>query len=565
MTTESLIVELDAKVGKFETSMKSASSAVKMVGDETSTTDKRLDSFNKTAIATATSGNKISNSLGGVGRSAGMAGIQIQQFVGQVQGGQSAMLALSQQGADLGFVLGAPLAGAVIGISASIAGFLIPQLIGAQVETEGLVDRIIDLEEITNRTSAQNRLIAQEKDKDINKLSEENNVIAEQIKLLEERLRAQTTAGVGTGAGDFAVPLSAEENQKKYAASIKETKESLTTLRAELDTNNQTIIKTLDEVSALNQAESESVEISTRYTDSLQKQIIALEQGAKAAEIYAATQALSGTEQEGQLDSVIEMINRKYELIEAEKQLAELERDKASAAKEQEKVEEQENAKAALEQENQEKRLEMLRQFALTKEEFLFEQYFKELEMLNEYQEAVGASDEQLYSKRIELAKKFASDLERAKGKEIKTTEQAEDKKGMSLEEGAQVAARVGEALLGDNKAVQSAVAVIDTLAGVNKALSRNDFATAAVVALAGFANVQKINATQKGSSGSGGSTPTQAPQESFSPEQSEIGLDFRSEESSTSNVIRFDTETGDQLIDALMGVMNDSIRNGRG
>ena len=45
--------------------------------------------------------------MAGMGRGAGQAGIQIQQFVGQVQGGQSAMLALSQQGADLGIVLGA--------------------------------------------------------------------------------------------------------------------------------------------------------------------------------------------------------------------------------------------------------------------------------------------------------------------------------------------------------------------------------------------------------------------------------------------------------------------------
>lgn len=70
----------------------------------------------------------VSNALGGVGRSAGQAGIQLQQFIGQVQGGQSAMLALSQQSADLGFVLGFPLLGAIVGISASIAGMLLPNL-----------------------------------------------------------------------------------------------------------------------------------------------------------------------------------------------------------------------------------------------------------------------------------------------------------------------------------------------------------------------------------------------------------------------------------------------------
>lgn len=73
-----------------------------------------------TAITKSAKG--VNKAVGGMGRNAGMAGIQFQQFIGQVQGGQSVMLALSQQGADLGIVLGAPLLGAVIGITASLAG-----------------------------------------------------------------------------------------------------------------------------------------------------------------------------------------------------------------------------------------------------------------------------------------------------------------------------------------------------------------------------------------------------------------------------------------------------------
>ena len=66
--------------------------------------------------------------MASMGRSAGQAGIQLQQFIGQIQGGQSAMLALSQQSADLGFVLGAPLVGAIAGVSASVVGLLLPEL-----------------------------------------------------------------------------------------------------------------------------------------------------------------------------------------------------------------------------------------------------------------------------------------------------------------------------------------------------------------------------------------------------------------------------------------------------
>lgn len=68
-----------------------------------------------------TASNSTTQSLGNVGRSAGQAGIQVQQFVGQVQGGVSPLIALSQQGADLGIVLGAPLVGVLISLGAALA------------------------------------------------------------------------------------------------------------------------------------------------------------------------------------------------------------------------------------------------------------------------------------------------------------------------------------------------------------------------------------------------------------------------------------------------------------
>lgn len=89
----------------------------------------------------------VNSGLSSVGRSAGQAGIQIQQFIGQIQGGQSAMLALSQQSADLGFVLGAPLLGAVVGIGASLVGMLLPTLFDSS-------DALEKVEKATERVRA---------------------------------------------------------------------------------------------------------------------------------------------------------------------------------------------------------------------------------------------------------------------------------------------------------------------------------------------------------------------------------------------------------------------------
>lgn len=82
--------------------------------------------------------SSVKAGMNGVSRGAGQAGIQIQQFIGQVQGGQSAILAFSQQSTDLGFVLGFPLAGAIAGIAASIAGIFLPALFKANDAAEKL-------------------------------------------------------------------------------------------------------------------------------------------------------------------------------------------------------------------------------------------------------------------------------------------------------------------------------------------------------------------------------------------------------------------------------------------
>lgn len=75
---------------------------------------------------------KASNNIKNFSRNSGQAGIQFQQFIGQVQGGQSPMLAFSQQSADLGFVLGFPLLGAITGIAASIGGIFLPALFNGE-------------------------------------------------------------------------------------------------------------------------------------------------------------------------------------------------------------------------------------------------------------------------------------------------------------------------------------------------------------------------------------------------------------------------------------------------
>lgn len=128
-------------------------------------------------------------------------------------------------------------------------------------------------------------------------------------------------------------------------------------------------------------------------------------------------------------------------------------------------------------------------------------------------------------------------------------------------------------AFLEDNKAVQAGIIVADTAAGVMRAFATSSniyeaYANAAIVAATGVAQLSNLQSASKGGGNISGGTSTastaQQPQNTFNAEESEIGLDFQSEEGSSSNVIRFESDDSDALLSALAGIMNDAQRRGR-
>jgi hypothetical protein len=78
----------------------------------------------------------VNTAVSVMGRKFGQAGIQAQQFFGQLQGGQGFLVAASAQFADLGIVLGAPLLGAIGGIAFSLANILFPALVSGKTGLE---------------------------------------------------------------------------------------------------------------------------------------------------------------------------------------------------------------------------------------------------------------------------------------------------------------------------------------------------------------------------------------------------------------------------------------------
>lgn len=118
---------------------------VKTEGAEQSA--KQLDDFATSASKADTSATKMASSvdkatpkLRGFGTGAQQIGYQVQDMIVQIQGGTSAFVAIGQQGSQLAgaFGPGGAVIGAIIALSAAVAGPLVKSLGGAKVSAEEL-------------------------------------------------------------------------------------------------------------------------------------------------------------------------------------------------------------------------------------------------------------------------------------------------------------------------------------------------------------------------------------------------------------------------------------------
>ncbi|MBG1734723.1 phage tail length tape measure family protein [Klebsiella pneumoniae] len=129
----------------------------KILSEIESSLDANIAQFKKmdTQVSAIAQGVNLSvRSFGGFQNALRQSGYQIQDFIVQVQGGQSALVALSQQGSQLlgVFGTGGAVAGALLTLGTVIVGSLIAGMDNASVSTKALTDsqkRLADIFQIT--------------------------------------------------------------------------------------------------------------------------------------------------------------------------------------------------------------------------------------------------------------------------------------------------------------------------------------------------------------------------------------------------------------------------------
>ena len=271
-----------------------------------------LDTLSTTAKKTQAAANDTTDKLGQLGRKAGMAGIQIQQFVGQVQGGQNVMGALSAQATDLGFVLGAPLIGAVVGLSAAFAGPLVSALGMASTSSDDLLDNIEKLTDgFKNATSAQKLFIAQDAAAKMEEEAETIRKATKELKKLEEQEQRLITGKGRTGR---------MKASKASLESINELSLEIAKQKAIIDTAQQSYDKYGDVISGVGDTEKERATELQKFLEKLKEEAaLTGATAAKTTEYHLAKLNATDTQTKEAM-ALQDTIDKKKALIEAEKE-----------------------------------------------------------------------------------------------------------------------------------------------------------------------------------------------------------------------------------------------------
>ncbi|MCZ4058027.1 hypothetical protein O3W44_01410 [Pantoea sp. LMR881] len=146
----SIVYDVEIDTAQMLTANQKASQALSSMGKAADSASKSFSSLDTQLTSTARSVNEASNASGKFRSSFQQAGYQIQDFIVQVQGGQSALVAFSQQGSQLAgaFGPGGAVLGAVISLSTVLAGILMTSLNGAGSQMDNLRSAAEDLNKI---------------------------------------------------------------------------------------------------------------------------------------------------------------------------------------------------------------------------------------------------------------------------------------------------------------------------------------------------------------------------------------------------------------------------------
>ena len=284
------------KVGVLNSSVTSLGASADKAADSVQDLNQSSFALSKTAQGVQQAVGGVTSRLGAIGKSAGQAGIQFSQLAGQIQGGTSAFVAISQQAADLGFVLGAPLLGAIVSIGAVVGGLLFNSMSTATSSVEELTDKLKKLRDEAGLTANQTELLSEEEKDSLEVKYATIKALEDEIRRNEELIKIRTSAGTAGDTGQFAIPRSADENAQKFADQIERARREIIKSRAEVDLLNSEIEQSKSNIDQYSEGAIQAAkkqELISDITTELNQRLKIAEARASGGEAAAAKLAIA--------------------------------------------------------------------------------------------------------------------------------------------------------------------------------------------------------------------------------------------------------------------------------
>lgn len=243
------------------------------------------------------SGDKVRDSKKRMNSAFGQLGHQVQDFTIQMQGGQDAILAFSQQSSQMASAFGpkGAIVGAVLALGGALLGSLIPNLITSKKEMENLKDEILELNPaIDSLTASQLAFLKMQDAKEARKLTA---TIAEQeqkVKDLNAELKELRSKGLMSVGNES---LTTAQKSDILLRRINYLSDELATNSAELSTSKQKLEAINLDNPYDNKSAGQRLKNVNDMTEALRKQVDALDQTARQQRINQLTEAGATPEQ----------------------------------------------------------------------------------------------------------------------------------------------------------------------------------------------------------------------------------------------------------------------------
>lgn len=336
---------------------------------------------------------KSGEAMQNMGKKAGAAGIQIQQLVGQIQGGQNVFNALSAQAADLGIVLGAPLVGAVAGLGAAFAGILLPSLFDTEDKTQSLIDKLKELSKTQVLSSEEARVLARAEAEKAGETYASIKASEKKIKTDKEDLKTQERWLKSYGRSNW--------ERSRTSKKIGELIRSIEQEEARLKGLNREYDKAKETQALYNSMVKGTTNQTGEQKEAVESLVLALESQANAIGKTNRELAIQEAAQKGATQEQIDAINTAFNSIEAEEKRKEA------------IVQARKDAMIAARMEHEDYKAMMAERDALEKERL--RKQFEEQQTKDESQSNVDRIRESLMSEQQLRAEAFTTELEQLK------------------------------------------------------------------------------------------------------------------------------------------------------